>query len=187
MLLQPRDYINSLLLYLGVGAMYLGFLFTNPSFVAPAVDLAPEGAPSMFPFVFIVIACGAASGFHALVSSGTSAKQLDQEADARFIGYGAMIGESLLGLMAVLACTAGFVSRQEWLDRYVSWQAADSLSNNIAAFITGTTHFLATLGIPGDLAGTFVAVLVVSFALTSVDSASRLLRYVPPQGSWTVV
>ena len=176
-LLQPRDYINSLLLYLGVGTMYLGFLFTDPSFVAPAVDLAPEGAPSMFPFVFIVIACGAASGFHALVSSGTSAKQLDREADAPFIGYGAMIGESLLGLMAVLACTAGFVSRQDWLDRYVSWQAADSLGNNIAAFITGTTYFLATLGIPADLAGTFVAVLVVSFALTSVDSATRLLRY----------
>ena len=100
--------------------MYLGFLFTNPSFVAPAVDLTPEGAPSMFPFVFIVIACGAASGFHALVSSGTSAKQLDREEDAPFIGYGAMIGESLLGLMAILACTAGFVSRQEWLNRYES-------------------------------------------------------------------
>ena len=177
MLLQPRDYINSLLLYLGVGGMYLGFLFTNPSFVAPAVDLTPEGAPSMFPFVFIVIACGAASGFHALVSSGTSAKQLDREEDAPFIGYGAMIGESLLGLMAILACTAGFVSRQEWLNRYESWQAADDLGNNIAAFVTGTSHFLATLGIPEGLAGTFVAVLVVSFALTSVDSATRLLRY----------
>ena len=73
--------------------MYVGFFFANPSFAAPAVDLQPEGAPSMFPFVFIVIACGAASGFHALVSSGTSAKQLDRETDAPFIGYGAMIGE----------------------------------------------------------------------------------------------
>ena len=177
MLLQPRDYINSLLLYLGVGAMYLGFLLTNPSFVAPSVDFNPEGAPPMFPFVFIVIACGAASGFHSLVSSGTSAKQLDREEDAPFIGYGAMIGESLLGLMAILACTAGFVSREAWLDRYVSWQTADSLAHNIAAFITGTTHFLATLGIPENLGGTFVAVLVVSFALTSIDSATRLLRY----------
>ena len=177
MLLQPRDYINSLLLYLGVGAMYLGFFLVNPSFVAPAVDTSPAGAPAMFPFVFVVIACGAASGFHSLVSSGTSAKQLDRETDARFVGYGAMVGESLLGLMAVLACTAGFVSREAWLDRYVSWQAADSLGNNIAAFIGGTTYFLAALGLPEDVAGTFVAVVVVSFALTSLDSATRLLRF----------
>ena len=177
MLLQPRDYINSLLLYLGVGAMYVGLFVARPAFVAPAVDVNPAGAPSMFPFVFIVIACGAASGFHCLVSSGTSAKQLNCETDTRFIGYGAMIGESLLGLMAVLACTAGFVSREEWLDRYASWQAADTLGNNIGAFIGGTTRFLGALGFPAEIASTFVAVLVVSFALTSLDSATRLLRY----------
>ena len=177
MLLQPRDYINSLLLYLGVGAMYVGLFVTRPTFVAPAVDLHPEGAPPIFPFVFIVIACGAASGFHCLVSSGTSAKQLDRETDAPFIGYGAMIGESLLGLMAVLACTAGFVSQEAWLDRYASWQAADTLANNIGAFIDGTARFLGALGLPAAMASTFVAVLVVSFALTSLDSATRLLRY----------
>ena len=177
LLLQPRDYINSLLLYVGVGAMFVGFAATNPSFAAPAVDLSPAGAPPMVPFVFVVIACGAASGFHALVSSGTSAKQLATEGDARFVGYGAMIGESLLGLMAVLACTAGFVSREAWLERYESWQAADGLGNNIAAFVRGTTHFLETLGIPEAIGGTFVAVIVVSFALTSLDSATRLLRY----------
>ena len=177
LLLQPRDYLNSLLLYLGLGLMYLGFISTNPSFVAPAVDLSPSGAPAIFPFAFVVIACGAVSGFHALVSSGTSAKQLSNEADARFVGYGAMIGESVLGLMAVLACTAGFVSREAWLERYVSWQNADGLGNNIAAFIGGTTYFLETLGIPSNIAGTFIAVIVVSFALTSLDSATRLLRY----------
>ena len=177
LLLQPRDYINSLLLYVGVGAMFVGFAATNPSFAAPAVDLAPAGAPPIVPFVFVVIACGAASGFHALVSSGTSAKQLATEGDARFVGYGAMVGESLLGLMAVLACTAGFVSREAWLERYESWQAADGLGANIAAFVRGTTHFLEALGIPEAVGGTFVAVIVVSFALTSLDSATRLLRY----------
>ena len=177
LLLQPRDYINSLLLYVGVGTMYLGFFATNPSFSAPVFDPSPTGAPAMFPFVFVVIACGAASGFHALVSSGTTAKQLSSETDARFVGYGAMIGESALGLMAVLACSAGFVSRDAWLERYVSWQTADGLGNNIAAFIGGTTTFLETLGIPGSIGGTFVAVIVVSFALTSLDSATRLLRY----------
>jgi len=177
MLLQPRDYINSLLLYVGVATMYVGFFMTNPSFAAPALDLSPKGAPAIFPFVFVVIACGAASGFHALVSSGTSAKQLNHESDARFVGYGAMIGESLLGVMAVLACSAGFVSRQEWLTRYESWQIADNLGGNIAAFITGTTRFMATVGFPEEPTSIFVAVLVVSFALTSLDSATRLLRY----------
>ena len=177
LLLQPRDYTNSLLLYLGVAAMYAGFFLTNPSFVAPAFNPTPTGAPPMFPFAFIVIACGAASGFHALVSSGTSAKQLDRESDARLVGYGAMLGESLLGLMAVLACTAGFVSREAWLARYESWQAADTLGGNIAAFISGTTHFLSAIGFSAGLAGAAVTVLMVSFALTSIDSATRLLRY----------
>ena len=177
LLLQPRDYTNSLLLYLGVAAMYAGFFLTNPSFVAPAVNPSPAGAPAMFPFAFIVIACGAASGFHALVSSGTSAKQLDREGDARFVGYGAMLGESLLGLMAVLACTAGFVSREAWFARYESWQTADSLGGNIAAFISGTTHFLSAVGFSAGLASAAVTVLIVSFALTSIDSATRLLRY----------
>ena len=172
-----QDYTNSLLLYLGVAAMYAGFFLTNPSFAAPAVNPSPDGAPAMFPFAFIVIACGAASGFHALVSSGTSAKQLDREADARFVGYGAMLGESLLGLMAVLACTAGFVSREAWFARYESWQTADSLGGNIAAFITGTTHFLSAVGFSAELASAAVTVLIVSFALTSIDSATRLLRY----------
>ena len=177
LLLQPRDYLNSLLLYAGVAAMYAGFFLTNPSFAAPVLEVAPAGAPAMFPFVFIVIACGAASGFHALVSSGTSAKQLDRETDAPLVGYGAMLGESLLGVMAVLACTAGFVSRQDWLARYQSWETADSLGGNIAAFIAGTTRFLSTLGFSAELATVAVAVLVVSFALTSLDSATRLLRY----------
>ena len=177
LLLQPRDYLNSLLLYLGVAAMYIGFIATNPSFAAPALDLTPTGAPPIFPFVFVVIACGAASGFHALVSSGTSPKQLANEKDARFVGYGAMLGESVLGLMAVLACTAGFISREAWLERYISWQVADGLGNNIAAFVRGAAYFLETLGIPETIGTTFIAVIVVSFALTSLDSATRLLRY----------
>ena len=109
-LLQPRDFLNSLLLYLGLGLAYVGLFALNPEFDAPAFDPDPIGAPPMLPFVFILIACGAASGFHGLVSSGTTAKQLDKETDARPIGYGAMVGESLLGLLAVLACTAGFGS-----------------------------------------------------------------------------
>lgn len=177
LLLQPRDFINSLLLYLGIILMYLGFFVLQPEFVAPAVVLHPEGAPPMFPFVFVVIACGAVSGFHGLVSSGTTSKQLDKATDARMVGYGGMIGESLLGLMAVLACTAGYQTPEAWHHHYASWATASPLKETIGVFIEGSAGFVAALGIPLRFAQSLIAVVVVSFALTTLDSATRLLRY----------
>ncbi len=176
-LLQPRDFLNSLLLYLGLGLTYVGFFILRPEFAAPVVDAHPVGAPPLYPFVFIVIACGAASGFHSLVSSGTTAKQLDRETDARPIGYGAMIGESLLGLAAVLACTAGFVSPAAWKHHYADWASIQGLGSSMSAFIEGATRFVSVVGLPEQTARTLIAVVVVSFALTTLDSATRLLRY----------
>ncbi len=182
-LLQPRDFLNSLLLYLGLGLCYAGFFWSDPEFAAPALDANPEGAPSFFPFVFITIACGAASGFHSLVSSGTTSKQLDVESDAAPVGYGAMIGESLLGLLAILATTAGFVAADDqsaaahWEEHYASWDAAKGLSAKLSAFIDGAASFLSEFGVAAELATSFIAVIVVSFALTTLDSATRLLRY----------
>ena len=134
-LLQPRDYLNSLLLYLGLGAAFIGFFLLRPEFVAPVLDMAPADAPPIFPFVFIVIACGAASGFHGLVSSGTTSKQISKETDAVAIGYGGMVGESLLGLLAVLATTAGFRSTEAWSEHYSSWTVANGLADKMEAFI----------------------------------------------------
>jgi carbon starvation protein len=131
----------------------------------------------MLPFVFILIACGSASGFHGLVSSGTTAKQLDREPDARPIAYGGMIGESLLGLLAVLACTAGFRSADVWQEHYASFHAASGLAKKLGGFIEGTTGFLTALGLPSGLASALIAMVVVSFALTTLDSATRLLRF----------
>lgn len=176
-LLQPRDFLNSLLLYVGLTLTYVGFFVLRPEFASPVVDAHPPGAPPMFPFVFIVIACGAASGFHSLVSSGTTAKQLDREPQARPIGYGAMIAESLLGLAAVLACTAGFVSVDAWKHHYGDWASIQGLGSSMAAFIEGATRFVSTVGLPEQTARTLIAVVVVSFALTTLDSATRLLRY----------
>jgi len=177
-LLQARDFLNSLLLYLGLAAAYAGFFILGPTFQAPAINAHPEGAPSLFPFVFIVIACGAASGFHSLVSSGTTAKQINRETDARVIGYGGMIGESLLGLLAVFACTAGFSSEADWTAAYRDWNTINlGLPNKLGAFISGTARFIGGLGVPSNLAIAFVAIIVVSFALTTLDSATRLLRF----------
>lgn len=177
LLLQPRDYINSLLLYLGMIAGYVGLFLLRPAFAAPAIQAHPDGAPPLFPFLFIVVACGAMSGFHSLVSSGTTAKQLDRETQARFIGYGGMVGESLLGLLAVLACTAGFATANLWSQHYQSWDSAQGLEKNMGAFISGMGTFTRRLGVPSEMGEAFITLVVVSFALTTLDSATRLLRF----------
>jgi len=178
LLLQARDFLNSLLLFLGLGLMYLGFFLLGPRFDAPAVNPEPTGAPPLFPFVFVTIACGAASGFHALVASGTTSRQLDREPDARPIGYGGMMAESLLGLIAVLACTATLGGHEAWARLYVNWAAvADSLGAKLGVFIRGAASFVAAVGVPPELATTLVAMVVVSFALTTLDSATRILRF----------
>jgi carbon starvation protein len=127
--------------------------------------------------VFIIIACSAASGFHGLVSSGTTSKQIDKETDAVTIGYGAMIGESTLGLLAVLATTAGFSSSDAWQAHYSSWETASPLAATMQAFIDGAALFVSQLGVPMPIAQAFIALVAVSFALTTVDSGTRLLRY----------
>ena len=178
LLLQPRDFLNSLLLYLALFAMLIGFFVLDPQWAAPAINPNPVGAPPMMPFLFIVIACGAVSGFHGLVASGTSAKQLDRETDAPLIGYGGMIGESLLALLAVLATTAGaFASRADWEAFYGSWDKAVGLHQKLGVFIQGNANFIHQLGLPYDFAAAFISVVVVGFAMTSVDTGARLLRF----------
>jgi len=178
LLLQPRDFLNSLLLYTALFAMLAGFFVLRPVWEAPAINPHPVGAPPLIPFLFIVIACGAVSGFHGLVASGTTAKQIDRESDAPCIGYVGMIGESLLALIAVLATTAGaFSSHRQWAAFYGSWAQAAGLHQKLGIFIQGTGHFLAALGLPLPLAMAFISVVVVAFALTSVDTGARLLRF----------
>ncbi|PJZ69854.1 carbon starvation protein A [Leptospira perolatii] len=181
LLLQSRDYINSFLLYLGIIAIYVGFFLGSVTNQFPSFNAEPIRAESigldLVPFVFITIACGAVSGFHALVSSGTTAKQLDREVDSRPIGYGGMMGESLLGLTSVVACTIGFASADEWSSFYKSWSGIQGLAPQVGAYIYGTGRFISQLGFSEQFAQGFIALIVVSFALTSLDSATRLLRY----------
>ena len=177
-LLQPRDYINSHQLFVALGLLYLGLFVGAPEIVAPAVNPRPDGAPLLVPFLFITIACGAISGFHSLVSSGTTVKQLDNERDMQLIGYGSMLGEGLLAIMAILACTAGFSSVGAWNNHYASWSAAKGLGAKISAFTEGGANFMASVGVPYEVGSALVAVLVISFAATTLDSATRIQRYV---------
>ncbi|MDP8246326.1 MAG: carbon starvation protein A [Candidatus Hinthialibacter antarcticus] len=175
LLLQPRDFINTLSLYIGLGLLYFCVFFFAPTFSAPAINHGVENLPSMFPLLFVTIACGAVSGFHSVVSSGTTAKQLEKETDARAVGYGGMIAECCLGLIAVIACCAG-VSADEWSAHYGQWSQG-GLYGSITFFVIGGANFISKLGVPQELAATFVALLIVSFALTTLDSGTRLLRY----------
>jgi len=177
-LLQPRDYINSHELFFGLGVMCVGLLIAHPTIVAPAVNLHPEGAPSMFPFLFVIVACGAISGFHSLVSSGTTVKQMDRESDAKLIGYGSMLAEGTLSVVVILACTAGFASLEKWNAHYINWTAAQGLGAKIGAFIEGGANFLSALGIGHTLGAALIAVVVISFAATTLDTATRIQRYV---------
>ncbi len=178
LLLQPRDYLNSHQLITALALLTLGLLVLHPTIQAPMLNPSPEGAPPMLPFLFITIACGAISGFHGLVSSGTTSKQIACMTDARPIGYGGMLGEGALGLLAVLAATAGFASSADWWGHYASWGAASGLGPKLDAFVSGGGRFVASLGIPEATSRTFMAVVVIAFAATSLDTGARIQRLV---------
>ncbi|MEM9190150.1 MAG: carbon starvation protein A [Myxococcota bacterium] len=189
LLLQPRDFINSHQLIVGLGLLFLGLFIAHPSFDAPAVRAFDENTPSLFPLLFVTIACGAISGFHGLVSSGTTSKQLDRLQDARAIGYGSMLGEGSLALASTMAAVAGValvssctlpggreVADLSWGVYYDSWAHAGQYK--AVAFVLGGGAFLESLGLSTELARTLMAVLVISFAATTLDTATRIQRLV---------
>jgi carbon starvation protein len=215
LLLQPRDYVNSIQLLAALALLVVGLLVACVSGKAdligstPAiVEQPPADAPPILPFLFITIACGAISGFHCLVSSGTSSKQLKCESDAIAVGYGSMLLEGALAVVVILACCAGvgmgefsrtraddgavqyaatlsadgaaISGREAWENRYGAGKAWAQfrLQDMIGAFIFGGANFLAEIGIPLKMAVGIIAVLVGSFAATTLDSATRLQRYV---------
>ncbi|MGH3087795.1 MAG: carbon starvation CstA family protein, partial [Rubrobacteraceae bacterium] len=177
LLLQPRDYINSYQLFVALAVIFLGVAVGLNTIVAPAFNSnIPEGSPFWFPFLFITIACGAISGFHSLVSSGTTSKQLANESDARYVGYVGSLGEGTLATAAILACTAGIGGYAVWQESYSSFNAASA--NGLGNFTTGVGTFVSNLGIPATIGATFAAVVVITFAGTTLDTSVRLQRYV---------
>ena len=192
-LLQPRDYLNAWQLVIVLSLLVLSTLLlclTKPfNFVAPAVNLQPVGAPSPWPFLFITIACGAISGFHCLVSSGTSSKQLEKETDAVLVGAGSMLLEGALAVMVILAVGAGIglgyptesntlIGQEAWLSHYASWESSSGLSSKIEAVVIGFANILSVLGFSQQMGILIIGVFIASFAGTTLDTATRLQRYV---------
>lgn len=177
LLLQPRDYINSHLLFLGLIVIYIGLFATNPNFIAPPINTAvPEGTPPLIPLLFVTVACGAISGFHGLVSSGTSSKQLDKETDARFVGYFGAMGEGMLALASIMATAAGFATLEQWSQHYGTWASASG--GGTAAFVLGASNFLSNLGIPQEFGSVFISIMIIAFAATTLDTSMRLQRFI---------
>ena len=175
MLLQPRDYINGLQLFVGLILLYGAVLLGNPQVVAPMINSdVPAGTPSLLPLLFVTIACGAISGFHGLVASGTSSKQLDKETDARFVGYFGAVGEGALALAAIIAATAGFASLADWQAVYTAFG-----QGSLTAFVDGGANILANgMGMDVGVAATLLTVMAALFAGTTMDTGLRLQRYI---------
>ena len=216
-MLQPRDYVNSHQLVVALVLLMIGVVVAGANGTANLENSAPmiasslpSDAPPIWPFLFITIACGACSGFHCLVSSGTTSKQIDKESDAQYVAYGSMLLEGGLAIMVILACCAGvgmggfdritdasagggyrYEARLEadgqqatgaaaWHAQYdIGKKWTDfKLSNKVGAFVNGGANFLTSIGIPLKLGISVIAVLVACFAATTLDSATRLQRYV---------
>jgi carbon starvation protein len=190
-LLQPRDYINSNQLLIAMALLVLGVCVAHPPLTAPALNpaaFAPgTDIPPLFPLLFITIACGAISGFHSLAASGTVVKQIDKEEDMLAIGYGGMLIEGLLAALALAAIAGGmgmglvkgevlYTGAEAFRVHYASWASAQGMAAMIEAFVVGAANLLGALGIPPELGKSLIAVFIVSFAGTTLDSATRIQR-----------
>ncbi len=177
MLLQPRDFINGMQLIVGLILLYGAVFLTMPEMTAPMFNTqTAANTPSIFPLLFVTIACGAISGFHGIVASGTSSKQLDKETDARFVGYLGAIGEGSLALITIVAvCSVAYAaSPEQWHTLYANFS-----DGGAPAFIAGgATLISSSWGLSENFAQVLLATMVALFAGTTMDSGVRLQRYI---------
>lgn len=168
-LLQPRDYLNSYLLYAMIIGAVLGLVLYNPKIQLAAFSGFNVNGSYLFPMLFVIVACGAISGFHSLVGSGTSSKQIDKEEDAKLIGFGAMLIESVLAVIALI--TAAYIGGDK---------LAELLKNGgpVNVFSQGLGTFMTSFGLPLSVGVSFTALAISAFALTSLDTATRLGRFI---------
>lgn len=168
-LLQPRDYLNSFLLYAMMIGGILGIIIKHPKLqLAPVTGFNLGKGNILFPILFVTVACGAISGFHSLVGSGTTAKQLDSEKDIKLVGYGAMLIEGVLAVVAII--TASYIGADK-LKELLKPGAVNVFSNGLGDFMTG-------FGLPFETGKNFTALAISAFALTSLDTATRLGRFI---------
>ena len=174
-LLQPRDYLNAYLLYAMMALGFLGVFVAHPTLHIDAFAgfsaVGRSGATDLlFPFLFVTVACGACSGFHALVASGTSSKQLANEKSIRPIAYGGMLLEGVLAMIALIGVAGTYASQQDYVIAIQGMEPVQMFASNIAGFCV-------KVGIPQRVAESFMRLSVSAFLMTSVDSGTRLARF----------
>lgn len=168
-LLQPRDYLNSFLLYGLILFAVVGVFLSNPTIkMDTEIHITADNLGYLFPVLFVTIACGAISGFHSLVASGTTSKQLDKESDAKVVGFGGMLIESFLAIISVGAVVV--LTRSEYVSRL-------AVEGPVTLFSTGLGNMISSTGISEQFAVGFVALTVSAFALTTLDTCTRLARF----------
>ena len=175
-LLQPRDYLSAFILFFGLFFGYLGLILTHPVIHTPAYIAWKGTGGALWPMLGVIIACGAISGFHSLIASGTTAKQLSNEKDARKIGYGAMIAEGVLAVLAVLAVSAGLYWSKA--SGHLNLIYPEIIKNEgwIVAFGKGYGELIKPIfGVLGALIG---MIMLNAFVVTTLDSATRITRYI---------
>jgi len=167
-LLQPRDYLNSFLLYVFLAGAIIGILVTNPTIQLPAFTSFETNLGYLFPILFVTVACGAISGFHSIVASGTTSKQLSSEAHVKPIGYGGMLLENLLAVIALTTVAYLLLGDYQALLKEVGWGGV---------FSQGIGNFLTSIGIPLAVGIGFGGLVLAAFAMTTLDTATRLCRF----------
>ncbi|NIM89540.1 MAG: carbon starvation protein A [Candidatus Aminicenantes bacterium] len=179
-LLQPRDYISTWILFLGLALGYLGLLATNPSLSAPAfVSFSSKGGP-LWPMLFVIIACGAISGFHSVVAGGTTAKQLPDESSGKIIGFGGMVTEAALAGLVIFIASGALVWDPSGTKSQFGFQyLMTSLGDPIQAFATGYGRFISSLpGLSLTIGLFFGMIMLNAFVLTTLDTGTRLGRFI---------
>ena len=176
-LLQPRDYLSTFALYFGLFFGFLGLFITRQNITTPAFISSRGSEGAIWPMMFVIVACGAVSGFHSLIATGTTSKQLSSEKDAKKIGYGAMILEGILALLALICVTAGlYWTKTKGMPDNLVYPILVKQQNLILAF--GEGYGQITKPIFGGL-GVLIAITVLkTFIMTTLDSATRIGRYV---------
>ena len=164
LMMQPRDYLTTFMLLGMIGGAVIGVLVAHPSMNLNAFNGFKVNDSYLFPTLFVTIACGAVSGFHSLVSSGTSSKTVSNEKDMPFIGFGAMLFESLLGIVALVVVGS------------VAVNGTKPDGTPFAIFSSGVAGFLEKLGVSNTIATVFMTMCVSALALTSLDSVARIGR-----------
>lgn len=179
-LLQPRDYISTWILFLGLGLGYIGLVVAHPVLNAPAfVSFSSKGGP-LWPMLFVIIACGAISGFHSVVAGGTTSKQLSNESSGKFIGYGSMVTEAALAGLVIFIAAGALIWDPSGIESTFGFQyLMNSLGDPIKAFATGYGKLISTIpGITLSFASFFGMIMLNSFVLTSLDTSTRLGRFI---------